>query len=133
VGQNASKCTLEELNVIRKRFCSEVKLSEIIFHLVAVVESNSFIVRWLVPSALDDVVTSARNVDQSFYQEYKITSLTLDGRCLYLMDQQSTFQRDVSINKSMAFLNSNLPVSLMDFRVLTIVTVIELFGTVQCS
>ena len=90
IGQNASECTLEELNVIRKRFCSEVQLSKIVCHLVAVVESNSFIVRWLVPSALVDeiIVKSARNVDQSFYQEYKITSLTLDGMWLFLSESE---------------------------------------------
>jgi hypothetical protein len=40
IGDNASECTLEELNTIRKRYCSEVKLSEIVFHLLAYVESN---------------------------------------------------------------------------------------------
>jgi hypothetical protein len=105
IGEDASKCTLEQLNTLRKRYCSEVKLSQIVFHLVSVVELNSFIVRWLVPSALvDDIVTSVRSVDQSFYQEYKITSLTLDRWCLYLMDQQPTLQRDVSVNISKAFL-----------------------------
>ena len=85
IGQNAIDCTLDQLNTIRKRYCSEVKLSEIVFHLVAVVESNSFIVRWLVPSTLlYDIMKSARNVDQSFYQEYKITFLTLDGMWLYV-------------------------------------------------
>ena len=85
IGENASECTLEQLNVIRKRYCSEVQLSEIIFHLVAVVESNFIIVRWLVPSAIvDDIVKSTRNIDQSFYQAYKITSLTLDGMWLFL-------------------------------------------------
>ena len=86
IGEDASKCTLEHLNNIRKRYCSEVKLSDIVCHLVAVVESNSFIVRWLVPSALvDDIVTSTRHfADQSFYQEYKIISLTLDGMWLFL-------------------------------------------------
>ena len=85
IGQNASECTLEQLNTIRRRYCSEVKLSEIIFHLVAVVESNSFTVRWLVPSALVcDIMKYTRNVDQSFYQEFKITSLTLDGMWLYV-------------------------------------------------
>ena len=178
IGEDASKCTLEQLNRIRKRYCSEIKLSDIVFHLVAVVESNSFIVRWLVPSALgDDIVKSTRNVDQSFYQEYKITSLTLDGMWLflseseidamwlkmrvgdtelsdqfhimhkqilyevdrigrlaasdklssYLMNQQPTLQRDVSVNISKACLNSNFPISLIDFRMLTIV--IELFGS----
>jgi hypothetical protein len=40
IGYNVSDYTLEQLNTIRKRYCSEVKLSEIVFHLVAVVESN---------------------------------------------------------------------------------------------
>ena len=89
VGQNASECTLEELNIIRKRYCSEVKLSKIVFHLVAVVESNSFIVRWLVPSALvSDIMKSARTIDQSFYQECRITSLTLDGMWLFLSESE---------------------------------------------
>ena len=85
IGEDASKCTLEYLNRIRKRYCSEVKLSDIICHLVVVVESNSFIVKWLVPSALvDDIIKSTRNVNRSFYQEFKITSLTLDGWRLFI-------------------------------------------------
>ena len=85
IGEDASKCTLEQLNRLRKRYCSEVKLSEIVFHLVAVVEFNSFIVRWLVPSALvDDVVKSTKNLNQSFYQEYKITFFTLNGMWLFI-------------------------------------------------
>ena len=89
IGEDASKCTLEQLNRIRKRYCSEVQLSEIVFHLVAVVESNSFIVRWLVPSALvDDIVKSTRTIDQSFYHEYKIISLTLDGMWLLLSESE---------------------------------------------
>ena len=39
LGWNASKCTLEQINTIRKRYCSEVRLSEIIFHLIAIVDS----------------------------------------------------------------------------------------------
>ena len=178
IGEDASKCTLEQLNKIRKKYCSEVKLSDIVFHLVAVIESNSFIVRWLVPSALvDDMVISTRNFDQSFYHEFKITSLILDGIWLflseaeidvmsfkmqvgdtefsdqfhiihkqvlceidgigrstatdklssYLIDQQPTLQRDVSVKISKAILSSNFPISLIDFRMLNIV--IELFGS----
>ena len=89
IGDDASKCTLEQLNRLRKRYCSKVKLSDIVFHLVAVVESNSFIVRWIVLSAIiEDIVKSTRNVDQSFYQEYKITSLTLDGMWLHMMEAE---------------------------------------------
>ena len=40
IGGDASKCTLEQLNTIRRQYCSELRLSEIVYHLVAVVESN---------------------------------------------------------------------------------------------
>ena len=40
IGENASKCTLEQLNTIRRRYCSEVSLSEIVFHLLTVVDPN---------------------------------------------------------------------------------------------
>ena len=92
IGEDASKCTLEQLNTIRRRYCSEVKLSEVVFHLVAVVESNSpntVIVRLLVPSVLvTDIMRSTRNVDRSFYQEYKIASFTLDGMWLFLSEAE---------------------------------------------
>ena len=90
IGENAGEYTLEQLNTIRKRYCSELRLSEIVFHLLAVIDSNSFIVRWLVPSALVDdiIVKSVRNVDQSFYRESKITSLTLDGMWLYVSEAE---------------------------------------------
>jgi hypothetical protein len=89
IGENASECTLEQLNTIRKRHCSELRLSEIVFHLLALVDSNSFIVRWLVPSAIvSDIMKYARTIDQSFYQECRITSLTLDEMWLFLSEAE---------------------------------------------
>ena len=89
IDRDASKCTLEQLNTIRKKYCSEVKLSEIVFHLVAVVDSNSFIVRWIVPSVLvSDIIKCTGNIEQSLYQETKITSLTLDAMWLYMCEAE---------------------------------------------
>ena len=89
IGENASEYTLEQLNTIRKRYCSELRLSEIVFHLLALLDSNSFIVRWLVSSALvEDIMKSSRTIDQSFYQEYRITSFTLDGMWLFLSESE---------------------------------------------
>ena len=178
IGEDASKYTLEEVNKIRKEYCGNLKLSEMVVHLLAFKKSNSFIVWWVVPSALvSDIMKSARTIDQSFYQAYKITSLTLDGMWLflsageidamwlkvhvggrelsdqfhimhkqilyevdgigrsaatdklssYLMDQQPTLQRDASVKISKAILSPNFPISMIDFRMLTIV--IELFGS----
>ena len=177
IGQDASKCTLEQLNNIRKRYCSEVRLSEIVFHLVAVVDSNSFIVRWIVPSVLvSHIMKSTRYIKQCLYQECKITSLTLDAMWLYisvpaevdtmfsqvhvsdtkikdllhtmykqvvceleigeissielssyLMDQSPKLQRVVGLHLSKAFLECKFPLSLLDFKILTII--IERFGS----
>ena len=89
IGENASECTLEQLNTIRKRYCSELRLSEIVFHLLALLDSNSFIVQWLVPSALIKVIMkSSRTFDYSFYQECRITSFTLDGMWLFLSESE---------------------------------------------
>ena len=89
IGRDASKCTLEHLNNIRKRYCCEVKLSEIVFHLVAVLDSNSFIVRWIIPSALvSDIMKSTGNIKQNLYQECKITSFTLDAMWLHISEPE---------------------------------------------
>ena len=89
ISKDTSKCTVEHLNRLRKKYCSEVQLSKAVCHLVALDESNSFIVRWLIPSALiDGIMKSTRSIDQSFYQAKKITSLTLDGMWLYMSESE---------------------------------------------
>ena len=171
---------LETLLKFQTQFCSMVDIDKVCFIMGEVRKTISglFTVSWLIPSAaVFYIVKVARNIFPSFYQEYKITSLTLDGMWLflseaeivamwlkmrvgdtkfndrfhimhkqilyeldgigestatdnlssYLMDKQPTLQRDVSVNISMAFLNSNFPISVIDFRMLTIV--IELFGS----
>ena len=179
--EEPSRCRLEKLLQFRTRFCVITSFNEIYFIVdeVSTEVSDSFTVSWLIPSVAvsDVVVKSTRYVDQSFYQEYKITSLTLDGMWLFLneaeidamwlnmcvgdiefidqfhimhkqilcevdgigtstatdklsshlMDQQSTLQRDVSVKISRAILSPNFPISLIDFRMLTIA--IELFGS----
>ena len=89
IGDDASKCTLQQIDTIRKKYCSEVKLSEIVFHLVAVVDSNSFIIRWVVPAVLvDNIMKYAREVKTKFFQKHKITYLTLDGMWLHVNDAE---------------------------------------------
>ena len=89
ISEDPSKCTLEQLNMIKKRKCIELMLSEIVFQLLTLSYSNSFIVWWLIPSALiSDVVKSAEKVKQSFYQECRITFLTLDGMWLYMSETE---------------------------------------------
>ena len=84
IGEDANKCTLERIDTLRKRFCAQVRLSEIIFCLIALEDSNSFIVSWLVPSILvPDLIESAMEIEESFFDMENITSLSIRNRWLY--------------------------------------------------
>ena len=66
-------------------------LSEFCFVMDEIVTemSGSFTVSWLVPPAfISDIMKCTRNVGQSFYQEYEISSFTLDGMWLFLSDAE---------------------------------------------
>ena len=81
IYKDAKKCTLAEINQLRRRFCCEIRLSEIIFHIIALEESNSFIVSFIVPSVLlPDVIESARKLDDSFFQRESIAYLSVGNR-----------------------------------------------------
>ena len=84
IGENASICTLDRINTLRKRFCSEVQLSEVVFCLIALEESNSFIVSWFIPSVfVPDLIESAREINEGFYDIERIISLSIGDRWLY--------------------------------------------------
>ena len=84
IGRNASTCTLDKINTLRKRFCAEVQLSEVVFCLIALEESNSFIVSLLMPSVLvPDLIETAKEVKKGFYGMESILSLSIGDRCLY--------------------------------------------------
>ena len=64
------------------KFCSMININKVCFVMGEVQKkmSGSFNVSWHIPSAaVSYVVKFTRNIFPSFYQEYKITSLTLDG------------------------------------------------------
>ena len=82
--KDAKKCTVAEINQLRRKFCSEVRLSEIVFHLVTLEDSNSFIISFIVPSVLlPDVIESARKLDDSFFQGESIAFFYVRNRWLY--------------------------------------------------
>ena len=60
--------TLYNLDQKRRHFCSGVRLSEVVLVLIGLKMSNSFIVEWLVPSALvPQLVESAKQINFGFY------------------------------------------------------------------
>ena len=87
IKKKPSQYKLEKVFSFRTSFCTIADFSEFCFVMDKVTTkiSGSFTVSWLVsPVFISYIMKSSRNVDQSFYQEYKITSLTLDGMWLYM-------------------------------------------------
>ena len=92
IMEKPSECRLVRLLNFQARFCSIVNIDELCFIMDSIntgTMCGSFVVRWLVPSALvDDIMKSSKSVDQSFYEEFKIASLTLDGMWLYMNEAE---------------------------------------------
>ena len=85
IDKDPGKCSLRTVNDLRKRFCSEVHLSEIVFVLIGIGKANSFLVVFMVPSILGPkLVESVGGVNDGFYQRECIVSISLNQQQLYL-------------------------------------------------
>ena len=83
IGENATTCTLDKINTLRKRFCAEVQLSEVVFCLIGLEDSNSFIISWIVPLVLlPNLIDRARNIKTDFYDTENIISIFIGNQWL---------------------------------------------------
>ena len=83
IDGDPSKYTLRQLDNLRKRFCSETRLSEVVLSLIGVGRRNSFVVRWVVPSIFVPQLKSVISCLRSFYQREHIFSVTVGRQQLY--------------------------------------------------
>ena len=84
IDKHPGKYSLRMVNNLRKRFCSETQLSEIVFVLIGIGKVNSFILVFMVPSILGPmIVDRIRRVDNSFYQRECVFSILLNQQQLY--------------------------------------------------
>ena len=78
VLENPENVRLIDLVGFRMRFTSEVRLSRLLFLILGIKELNSYVVSWLVPSAviplLKDVIG---RIVPRFFQENKISSVAI--------------------------------------------------------
>ena len=81
IAENPSKYTLYELDQLRKRFCSEIKFTDIVFVLIGLEISNSFIAEWLIPSAL--VLQLIDSIRELHFRFYPILKMTVDERQIF--------------------------------------------------
>ena len=85
IDKDPGKYSLRMVNELRKRFCNETKLSDIVFTLIGVGKVNSFILIFMVPSVLGSkMVESISGVDDSFYQRECFISISLNQQQLYI-------------------------------------------------
>ena len=84
INEDATKYTLAEMNDLRRTFCAEIRLCEVVFHLVTLKPSKSFIISFIVPSVLvPEVIESVRKLDNSFFQRESIAFFYIRNGWLY--------------------------------------------------
>jgi hypothetical protein len=76
--------TLERLNKFRRSFCSQVRLSELIFCVISFESTESFFATWIIPAAIIPELSEAiQQLDESFFEEEHIISILVDQKQLY--------------------------------------------------
>ena len=70
--------TLEKLDKFRRKFCSQLRLSEFIFWLISMEPGKSFFVIWCIPTAaVPEFVMNLHLIEEEFYTEENLLSLSL--------------------------------------------------------
>ena len=84
IDEDPASYTLYRLDQLRKRYCCEIRLTELVFVIIGLNMSNSFIVEWLIPSALIPyIVKAARSLDFGFYPHEHIVKVTVEEKQLF--------------------------------------------------
>ena len=83
IDKDPSKYTLRQLDELRKKFCTEVRLYQTVLVLIGVGKCNSFLITWAVPSIFVPRLKSVISTLTSFYQGEHILSVTLGSQRLH--------------------------------------------------
>ena len=83
IDEGPSKYTLRQLDDLRKRFCNVTMISETTLILFRIKRRSSFILSWIIPSALLPDLKSVIGKLNSFFQVEKVYSFTHGEERLY--------------------------------------------------
>ena len=83
INEDPGTYTLRKLDNLRKKFCSETRLSEVVLILIGVGRKRSFTLSWGVPSIFVPQLKSVISSLRSFYQQEHIFSVTVGRQRLY--------------------------------------------------
>ena len=84
ISDNPKTYTLEKLNHLRRNLCSVLRLSEVLFNLVWIGASSSFIAVWLIPYVVvTKLIESFSNVEEVFFEDNHILMIELNEKVIY--------------------------------------------------
>ena len=84
IDEDPTTYTLYQLDQLRKRYCCELKLTDLVFVIIGLETTNSFIVEWLVPSALvPQLVESAKQLHFGFYHLEHILKVVVGEKQIF--------------------------------------------------
>lgn len=87
ISDDPKTYTLENLNKLRKKLCSIIKLSEVLINIVRMVPASSFFAVWQVPTvAVPELTEAINHVDKTFYKTEHVLMILLDKKLLYQAD-----------------------------------------------
>ena len=78
VETNPDGVRLIDVIQYRNKFASEVRMSHLVFRLMAVINQNSFLLVWLVPTVIVPILEDAiKKVDVRFFRDNEISSVSI--------------------------------------------------------
>ena len=84
IDEDPTTYTLYDLDQKRRRFCCENKLTDLVSVMIGLGLANSFIVEWLVPSALvPKLMESAKQLDFGFYHRERILKVVVGEKQIF--------------------------------------------------
>ena len=84
IDEDPTTYTLYQLDQLRKRYCCELKLTDLVFVIIGLETTNSFIVEWLVPSALvPQLVESAKQLHFGFYLRERMLKVVVGEKQIF--------------------------------------------------
>ena len=85
IDKDPGAYSLRKVDDLRRRFCCETQLSEIVFILIGIGKANSFMIMFMVPTVLGPSLKEfISKIDDNFYQSQSIISISLNQQQLYL-------------------------------------------------
>ena len=84
IDGNEEQYTLYELDELRRRFCAGIKLTEVVFVLIGLETSTSFLAVWAVPSLLvPQLIEASKSLDFGFYLRLRILKVMVGNQQVF--------------------------------------------------